>query len=113
MNSSKSVIVRGIAFCLIAAAAASPVAAQFNHNAPSKYGATLYSWSDLYQSLPPQNIYPPIIPWNVNSPAWWNSVVSDADAAGLGYLTVSGWGLGSNSDPAFVVPPLLNALSAQ
>jgi hypothetical protein len=111
MERSTTVIVKGIVFCLTAAALASPASAQVSHNAPTKYGATLYSWSDGYQSLPPQNIYPPTIPWNVNSPAWWNSVVSDAHAAGLGYLTVAGWGWGSNSDPAFVVPPLLSALN--
>jgi hypothetical protein len=58
-------------------------------------------------------MYPPTIPWNVNSQTWWNSVIDQADDAGLGYLTVAGWGFDSNSDPANVGPQLVNTLNAR
>jgi len=119
MHLSKPVVgmVRAIAVCIIAASAASPAFAQVNHNAPTKFGATLYMWRPYdgnpgYTVLPDTNIYPPSIPWDINQTAWWNSVVDSADAAGLGYLTVPGWGYPSNSDPADI-QPLLNALDAR
>lgn len=82
-----------------------------SHNAPSKYGATFYHWRNMYQSLPPENIYPPTINWNINDQAWWNQVVAQAREAGLGWFAVNAWGEGTDADPLFL-SELITAINA-
>jgi hypothetical protein len=82
-----------------------------SHNAPSKYGATFYHWRNMYQSLPPENIYTPTINWNINDQDWWNQVVRQAREAGLGWFAVNSWGEGTDADPLFL-SELITAINA-
>jgi len=66
-----------------------------------KYGATFYWW---YDHLPATTLYPPTVPWTAQDPQWWNSMVTQAREAGLGWLAPVSWGDGSNADPATLGP---------
>ena len=71
-----------------------------------KYGSMFYWWFDR---LPSSTLYPPTISWDARSPAWWESIVRQAQEAGLGWLAPDAWGQGSNADPA-TLGPLLAAI---
>jgi len=80
--------------------AAPKSAAPFQLNS-GKYGATFYWW---YDHLPSTTIYPPTIAWSAQDPHWWDSMVTQARDAGLGWLAPVSWGQGTNADPATLGP---------
>ncbi len=71
-----------------------------------KYGAMFYWW---YTALPATTLHPPRIPWDARDPSWWSAVVTEAHAAGLGWLAPDCWGEDTTADPA-LLGPLLTAI---
>jgi hypothetical protein len=71
-----------------------------------KYGSTFSWW---YNQLPGSTRYPPTVPWTASDPNWWASMVTQARAAGLGWLAPVSWGFPSNADPA-TLQPLVSAI---
>jgi hypothetical protein len=87
--------------------AAAPAQSQAVRNA-GKYGA-MFSW--WYDELPRQTMYPPTVQWNARQQRWWNSMVRQAKAAGLGWIAAACWGQATTADPV-MLEPLLRAIDA-
>jgi hypothetical protein len=84
-----------------------PAQSQAVRNA-GKYGA-MFSW--WYDELPRQTMYPPTVEWNARQQRWWNSMVRQAKAAGLGWIAAACWGQATTADPV-MLEPLLRAIDA-
>jgi hypothetical protein len=96
MNWRTAVVVTLLTFVSAAPKSAAPF--QLNSG---KYGSTFYWW---YDHLPSTTIYPPTIAWSAQDPHWWDSMVTQARDAGLGWLAPVSWGQGTNADPATLGP---------
>jgi hypothetical protein len=104
MASRLAVPILALAFLAIAAAAPD---AQAVRNA-GKYGAMVSWW---YQYLPEQTLYPPTLPWDARTQAWWNGIVRQAVEARLGWIAAACWGQDTDADP-IMLDPLLRAIDA-
>ena len=93
-----------IAFFLIDMGA---VGAQWFRNT-GKYGA-MFSW--WYEDVLPQTRYLPSVPWDARRQPWWNEMIRQAHAAGLGWIAAASWGRGTTADPA-LLRPLIAAVEA-
>src|SRR5215470_12314262 len=86
------------------------IGAEIRRNA-GKYG-TMFGWPPFQGTLPPTNLYPPTIRWDIRDQAWWNEVIRQATQAGFGWLAADSWGQGiKQGDPADL-GPLLTAIDA-
>lgn len=93
------------AICLLIVVFLAAPAAALERNA-GKYGAMFYFW---YDRVPATTIYQPSGVWDIGNWGWWDSMVTQAKDAGLGWLAAGSWGQGSNADPA-ALGPLLAAI---
>jgi uncharacterized protein DUF5010 len=94
------------AAALLLQPASVPSAAPYQLNT-GRYGATFYWW---YDHLPSTTIdRPTTTTWTAQDPAWWNSMITQARGAGLGWLAPVSWGNPSNADPA-TLGPLVTAI---
>ena len=73
-----------------------------------KYGA-MFSW--WYEAVLPQTKYLPSTAWDARHQSWWNEVVRQARAAGLGWIATAAWGTGTTADPV-QLRPLIAAIEA-
>ncbi len=73
-----------------------------------KYGA-MFSW--WYEGVLPQTAYLPTVVWDARRQAWWNEMIRQARAAGLGWVAAACWGEGTTADPA-LLRPLIAAIEA-
>ncbi|MGH8636896.1 MAG: DUF5010 domain-containing protein [Burkholderiales bacterium] len=107
MTAPRHVVLACAGLLLTACLAAPALDAQMVRNA-GKYGA-MFSW--WYDTLPPQTIYAPTVPWDARQQRWWNATIRQASDAGLSWIAAACWGLGSAADPA-MLDPLLRAIDA-